>query len=165
VSANAVAKSITFTLDNSATLAASTSGTLVIGVNSKIVMNRFWASSSAGVTFDGTVTPSSPQGAMTLSQFAECALHTIGTHTNIKVAFETDVSTIDFSATVSPESYSVTLPAFYDTIRVGVPRNQARGRWISVEVKHDYPLQKFTIAGLGWTFKDSNTYRMKARIN
>lgn len=164
VSADAVAKTATFTLDNSASLSSPSSGSLVIGVNSKIVMNRFWASSSPGVTFDGRITPSTPQGAMTLAQFAECALHTIGSHTNIKVAFETDVSSLDFSASVSPESYSVTLPSFYDTIRVAVPRNQARGRWISVEVKHDYPLEKFTIAGLGWTFKDSNTYRMKARI-
>jgi hypothetical protein len=164
VSVDAVAKTATFTMDDGINCPG-LSGTLVIGVNSKIVLNRFWPSSTPGVTFDGQVMPSSPQGAMTFTQFSECVLHTIGTHTNIKVAFETDVSSIDFSSTVSPESYSVTLPAFYDTIRVGVPRNQARGRWIAVEIKHDYPLQKFTLAGVGWTFKDSNTYRMKARIN
>jgi hypothetical protein len=161
---NPVAKTIRFTMDNGINCPGG-SGDIVIGVNSRVVLNRFWPSSTPGVTFDGQIMPSSPQGAMTFTQFAECVLHTIGTHTNIKVAFETDVSSIDFSSTMSPESYSVTLPAFYDTIRVGVPRNQARGRWIAVEIKHDYPLQKFTLAGVGWTFKDSNTYRMKARIN
>jgi hypothetical protein len=135
-------------------------GKIVLGVYASTTFNRFWAYSSVGQTYQGDMIPSSPAGAMTISQYTECHPQVVGICTRMTVGFEADATTLTFNPT-----NSVTLPAIYDIIRVSVPRNQARGRWIMVKIEHTQPYENYTLGGIGWVFKDLASFKVKIRGN
>lgn len=148
---------LNFTADDGVTLPAGTTD-LVIGVNASITFNRFYESSLPGTNTDQQPVPSSPQGIMTLSQFSEYHLQMVGGYTGVRIGFEAD----NYAPTF-PAANFVTLPKNYDIIRVQVPRNQMRGRWIQAKVEHSYPFERFLLAGAGWVLKSLETFRVKTR--
>jgi hypothetical protein len=157
VSADSGAGSVTFSFDGGISKPAG-SGSLVIGVNASVTLNRFWAYSSAGQAFDGRAFPGSGQGASTLTQFTEQHLHVAGTHHDVDVRFEADSYSPAFAST-----YRAVLPTFQEVIRIGVPRQAARGRWIMSKIAHSYPFEKFALAGFSYIFKDLDTHRVKVK--
>jgi len=141
VSSNTGTGNITFTCDTTPASTPAVTDYIYIGVNVSVTSNRF---------FTG--------GASTLNQFAECHYQLLGLHSYVKVGFEADNPTPTFASS----GYSTNNPT-YDIIRTLVPRNQARGRWIMTNIKHDFPQQNFVLAGISWVYKDVASFRVKLR--
>ena len=116
-----------------------TAWSLVLGVPVSVTANRFFSS-----------------GPVTLTRFSECHLQCPGLHTNVRVGFEADNSSPDFSTV----TYT-TIPAEYDSMRVIVPINEKRARWIMPNILHDTPNEVFNLSGIGWVVRDLETWRTR----
>lgn len=112
---------------------------LVLGVKATIQPNRYFSN-----------------GPVTLTRFSECQLQCPGVHTNVTIGFEADNDTPTFAS-----SDFVTVSAQTDRIRVLVPQDQKRARWIMPKISHDTPKEIFNMSGIGWVVRDLDTFRTR----
>jgi hypothetical protein len=138
--------SITFTMPSAfpGCVGITTGYGLVMGVNASITHNRFFISGQAGLT-----------------RFSEFHLQMIdGPFTGIKIGFECDAEPPTFAT-----SSFLTCSSTNSIIRLLIPREQARGRWISGKITHTKPYEKFTALGFSYVCSDVNSHKVKRNNN
>lgn len=136
-SANFATGSVVYNFDSTAPSAFNAStDSLVRGVNTYAVFNRFFAG-----------------GPHTLSRFAEVHPQLPGTHNNMRYLFESNSPALAFAGATTTISQST------DVARVLVTPNERRGRWLAVKMIHDYPYQFCRIAGYSVVSRDMDTHR------
>jgi hypothetical protein len=137
VSTNTTTGAATFSFDSTKpSVFDAASDSLVKGVNTYAVFNRFYAG-----------------GPHTLSRFAEVHPQLPGSHNNMRYAFESNNPALAFAGAVT------TIPQSTDVARVLVTCNERRGRWLAVKMIHDYPAQFCKCAGYSVVSRDTDTFR------
>jgi hypothetical protein len=137
VSTNTTTGAATFSFDSTKpSVFDAASDSLVKGVNTYAVFNRFYAG-----------------GPHTLSRFAEVHPQLPGIHNNMRYAFESNNPALAFAGAVT------TIPQSTDVARVLVTCNERRGRWLAVKMIHDYPAQFCKCAGYSVVSRDTDTFR------
>ena len=118
--------------------AFSANDSIYIGVNVTITPHRFFAG-----------------GPDTLTKFSKQVVQIQGGVTDLTTTFDVDSTAIAFTGQI------ITYSNITETAITDIPRDQARGRWITCQLAHSYPKEYLTLLGLTWVAKDMQTFRIK----
>jgi hypothetical protein len=132
--------SITFSLPTDITASSVTTGYgLVMGVNANFIHNRFFIA-----------------GQSAMMRFSEFHLNLSESSQTVKIRFECDTLAPTFAA-----STFLSCTKTYDVVRLLLPREQSRGRWISAQVAHSKPYETFTVCGFSYVAGNIGSFRTK----